>query len=96
MDEQFNYVLNSPKLVALVNINVRMLQQFCHYLLILTTNRLKCKASYSCPCLVVQYTEELISRTFLGEIQFQLVSQDRISAQNAIGYLVFVSRSLFV
>ena len=25
---------------------------------------------YSCPCLVVQYTEELISRTFLGEIQF--------------------------
>ena len=26
--------------------------------------------TYSCPCLVVQYTEELISRTFLGEIQF--------------------------
>ena len=47
MDEQFNYVLNSPKLVALVNIDVRMLQEFCHYLLVLTTNRLKCKAIYS-------------------------------------------------
>ena len=35
---------------------------------------------YSCPCLVVEYTEELISRTFLGEIQFRLVSQDRVSA----------------
>ena len=35
---------------------------------------------YSCPCLVVDYTEELISRTFLGEIQFRLVSQDRMSA----------------
>ena len=42
---------------------------------------------YSCPCLVVDYTEELISRTFLGEIQFRLVSQDRVRSQN---------RSLFV
>ena len=46
---------------------------------------------YSCPCLVVQYTEELISRTFLGEIQFRLVSQDRVRSQNGIGCLVFVS-----
>ena len=35
---------------------------------------------YSCPCLVVAYTEELISRTFLGEIQFRSVSQDRMNA----------------
>ena len=54
------------------------------------------KDIYSCPCLVVEYTEELISRTFLGEIQFRLVSQDRVRSQNGIGCLVFVSRSLFV
>ena len=54
------------------------------------------KNNYSCPNLVVPYTEELISRPFLDENRFRLVSQDRISAQNAIGYLVFVSRSLFV
>ena len=54
------------------------------------------KHKYSCPCLVVQYTEELISRTFLGEIQFWLVSQDRVRSQNGIGCLVFVSQSLFV
>ena len=35
---------------------------------------------YSCPCLVVDYTEELISRTFLDENRFRLVSQDRMSA----------------
>ena len=51
---------------------------------------------YSCPNRVVPYTEELISRPFLDENRFRLVSQDRISAQNAIGYLVFVSQSLFV
>ena len=26
---------------------------------------------YSCPCLVVEYTEELISRTFLDENRFR-------------------------
>ena len=51
---------------------------------------------YSCPSLVVPFFEELISRPFLDENRFRLVSQDHISAQNAICYLVFVSRSLFV
>ena len=36
--------------------------------------------SYSCPSLVVDYREELISRTFLDENRFRLVSQDRMSA----------------
>ena len=52
--------------------------------------------SYSCPSLVVPFLEELISRPFLDENRFRLVSQDRMSAKNAIGYLVFISRSLFV
>ena len=36
--------------------------------------------SYSCPSLVVPFFEELISRPFLDENQFWLVSQDRMSA----------------
>ena len=55
-----------------------------------------CPPRYSCPNLVVPYTEKLISRPFLDENRFRLVSQDRISAQNVIGYMVFVSWSLFV
>ena len=39
-----------------------------------------CMYIYSCPCLVVDYTEELISRTFLDENRFRLVSQDRMSS----------------
>ena len=50
---------------------------------------LKCKR-YSCPSLVVDYTEELISRTFQGVNRFRLVSQDRISSENTMGWLVFV------
>ena len=50
--------------------------------------------TYSCPCLVVPFLEELISRTFLDENQFRLVSQDRVRSQNRIGCLVFVSRTV--
>ena len=49
---------------------------------------------YSCPSLVVRFLEELISRTFLDENQFRLVSQDRVRSQNRIGCLVFVSRTV--
>ena len=35
---------------------------------------------YSCPSLVVPFLEELISRPFLDENRFRLVSQDRMSA----------------
>ena len=34
-------------------------------------NKYTNKFSYSCPCLVVEYTEELISRTFLDENRFR-------------------------
>ena len=51
--------------------------------------------TYSCPSLVVPFFEELISRPFLDENRFRLVSQDRISAQNAIGYLFFHHQQLF-
>ena len=40
------------------------------------------------------FFEELISRTFLDENQFRLVSQDRVRSQNRIGCLVFVSRTV--
>ena len=49
---------------------------------------------YSRPSLVVPFFEELISRTFLDENQFRLVSQDRVRSQNRIGCLVFVSRTV--
>ena len=52
--------------------------------------------TYSCPNLVVPYTEEIISRPFLDENRFRLVSQDRISAQNGIGYLLAPSGALVV
>ena len=59
------------------------------------SNRFFKPSTYSCPCLVVAYTEELISRTFLGENQFWQVLQKHMTTQNRIGYLVFVSQSLF-
>ena len=52
------------------------------------------RINYSCPSLVVRFLEELISRTFLDENQFRLVSQDRVRSQNRIGCLVFVSRTV--
>ena len=51
---------------------------------------------YSCPSLVVPFFEELISRPFLDENRFRLVSQDRMSAQNGIGYLFFSPPTTFV
>ena len=36
--------------------------------------------NYSCPSLVVPFFEELISRPFLDENRFRLVSHDRMSA----------------
>ena len=50
----------------------------------------------SCPSLVLHKMEEPISRTFLDENRFRLLFQDRMSAQNAIGYLShnhFLSKS---
>ena len=54
------------------------------------------KGSYSCPSLVVPFFEELISRTFLDENRFRLVSQDRMSVENGIGYLFFSPPTTFV
>ena len=51
--------------------------------------------TYSCPSLVVPFLEELISRTFLDENQFWQVLQKHMTTQNRIGYMVFVSQSLF-
>ena len=42
----------------------------------------RCPGGYSCPCLVVEYTEELISRTLLGLFKIRLLSQDRVRSQN--------------
>ena len=44
---------------------------------------------YSCPHLVRPKSEELISRPFVGEIQFQLVLLKRIETESAVGCLVF-------
>ena len=44
---------------------------------------------YSCPNLVVAKMEELISRPFVGQIQFQLVLQKDMGTESAIGCLVF-------
>ena len=41
--------------------------------------------SYSCPNLVRPKSEELISRPFVGETQFQLVLQKRMGSESAIG-----------
>ena len=49
---------------------------------------------YSCPSLVVPYSEELISRPFLGENRFWWVLQKRMSTENAVGCLFCLSRSL--
>ena len=46
--------------------------------------------------LVWPYTEELISRPFVGENRFWLVLQDRISTENAIGCLFFHQEKLFL
>ena len=40
--------------------------------------------------------EELISRPFVGQIEFQLVLLKRIETESAMGGLVFLSRSLFL
>ena len=44
---------------------------------------------YSCPNLVIRKMEELISRPFVGQIQFQLVLLKRIETESAVGCLVF-------
>ena len=52
--------------------------------------------TYSWPSLVWPYTEELISRPFVGENRFRLVLQKRMSSENAVGCLACLSRSLFL
>ena len=54
------------------------------------------KYIYSCPNLVLAKMKELISRPFVGQIQFQLVLLKRIETESAVGCLVFLSRSLFL
>ena len=49
---------------------------------------------YSWPNLVVPYTEELISRPFVGENWFRLMLLNRMSAKNAIGYFFLHSHLL--
>ena len=44
---------------------------------------------YSCPNLVMPKMEELISRPFVGQIQFRLVLQKDMGTESAIGCLVF-------
>ena len=39
--------------------------------------------------------EELISRPFVGENWFRLVLQNRMSAENALGYFFFINHVLF-
>ena len=51
--------------------------------------------SYSWPSLVWPNTEELISRPFVGENRFRLVLLKRMSTENAVGCLLWLSRSLF-
>ena len=50
---------------------------------------------YSWPSLVRPNTEELISRHFVGENRFRLVPLKRMSTENAVGCLLWLSRSLF-
>ena len=47
-------------------------------------------STYSCPNLVSPKSEELISRPFLGEIQFRLVLLKRMGTESAIGCLFFI------
>ncbi len=49
---------------------------------------------YSCPHLVRPKSEELISRPFVGEIQFQLVLLKRMGTESAIGCLFFIHQAL--
>ena len=51
--------------------------------------------TYSWPSLVWPNTEELISRPFVGENWFRLVLPKRVSTENAVGCLLWLSRSLF-
>ena len=50
---------------------------------------------YSCPNLVRPKSEELISRPFVGEIQFQLVLLKRMGTESAIGCLIFYPPGTF-
>ena len=51
--------------------------------------------AYSCPNLVRPKSEELISRPFVGEIQFQLVLLKRMGTESAIGCLIFYPPGTF-
>ena len=51
---------------------------------------------YSWVGLVLPYTEELISRPFVGENRFRLVFQDRMGPKNAIGCVIVSAHLLFV
>ena len=50
--------------------------------------------TYSCPNLVRPKSEELISRPFVGETQFQLVLQKRMGSESAIGCFFFIHQVL--
>ena len=54
------------------------------------------ESGYSCPHLVRPKSEELISRPFVGEIQFQLVLLKRVETESAMGCFFFLLRSLNV
>ena len=58
-------------------------------------DRPHCTFCYSCPRLKRHKTEELISRPFVGENWFRLVLQNRMSAENALGYFFFINHVLF-
>ena len=50
---------------------------------------------YSWVRLVWPYTEELISRPFVGENRFRLVLQARMGPENAIGCIIFPPGATF-
>ena len=53
------------------------------------------RGSYSWVRLVWPYTEELISRPFVGENRFRLVLQARMGPENAIGCIIFPPGATF-
>ena len=52
------------------------------------------QSKYSCPHIVRPKSEELISRPFVGEIQFRLVLQKRMGTESAIGCMFFIHQVL--
>ena len=75
---------------------ILLLFMFFLSLLVPVPSNLTCPQWYSWVRLVSPYTEELISRPFVGENRFRLVRQTRIGPENAIGCIVFPLSLTFV